>query len=51
MTAASLGFVAEAQKPLLVLEKEKDLELVERCAAQFCKEMRRHIQCFEPKSQ
>jgi len=50
MDSASMGFIAEARKPLLVLEKEKDVELVEQCLQQFSSSMRRHIQCFHPKS-
>ena len=50
MNSTSDGYVAEARKPLLVLEKEKDNELVEKCLQQFCSNMRRHIQCFETKS-
>ena len=42
------GYVAEATKPLLVLEKDKYNELVEICLQQFCSNMRRNIQCFEP---
>ena len=50
MNPTSDGYVAEATKPLLVLEKEKDNELVEKCLQMFCSNMRRHIQCFESKS-
>ena len=50
MNPTSDGYVAEATKPLLVLEKDKDNELVEKCLQQFCSNMRRHIQCFESKS-
>ena len=50
MNDTSEGFVAEATKPLLVLEKDKDNELVEKCLQQFRSNMRRHIQCFENKS-
>jgi len=50
MNTTSEGYITEATKPLLVLEKEKDNELVEKCLQQFTSNMRRHIQCFEPKS-
>ena len=43
-------FPAEARKPLLVLEKDKDIELVESCLSQFCSNMKRHILCLESKS-
>jgi len=50
MNPVSEGYVGEARKPLLVLEKDKDMELVENCIQQFSTTMRRHIQCFENKS-
>ena len=42
------GYVAEATRPLLVLEKNNDNELVEICLQQFCSNMHRNIQCFDP---
>lgn len=50
LAPSSSAFLAEAQKPLLVLEKEADLELVARCLATFQRDMRRHMQCFEAKT-
>ena len=35
---------------MLVLEKDKDIELVESCLSQFCSNMKRHILCLESKS-
>ena len=46
----SAGFIAEAVKPLLVLEKDKDQELVESCVALFSSNMRRHLLCLETKA-
>merc|ERR1712113_404081 len=50
MNKTSEGFVAEARKPLLVLEKDKDIELVESCLTQFRSHMKRHILCLQFKS-
>jgi len=47
MTVDSENYVKEARKPLLELDKEKDVELVEQCVEAFSTSMRRHIQCFE----
>jgi len=49
LTSTSSGYLREAQKPLLVLEKASDQELVTRCTTAFTRDMRRHIQCFEVK--
>lgn len=49
LTPTSSGYLREAQKPLLVLEKASDQELVTRCTTAFTRDMRRHIQCFEVK--
>jgi len=49
LTPTSTGYLREAQKPLLVLEKASDQELVTRCTTAFTRDMRRHIQCFEVK--
>jgi len=50
MGEASIGFIAEAKKPLMVLERENDVELVEKCLQQFSSNMKKHIQCFYPKT-
>jgi len=47
MTVDSDNYVKEARKPLLELDKEKDVELVDQCVEAFTTSMRRHIQCFE----
>ena len=51
MNKVSSGFIAEAVKPLMVLEKDKDRELVESCVELFSSNMRRHLLCLETKSQ
>jgi hypothetical protein len=50
LNKVSAGFIAEAVKPLLVLEKDKDRELVESCVALFSSNMRRHLLCLETKA-
>jgi len=50
MNETSAGFISEAVKPLLVLEKDKDVELVDHCLEQFCSNMKRHLQCLESKT-
>ena len=50
MNSSSSGFISEAVKPLLVLEKDKDVELVDYCLEQFCSNMKRHLQCLESKT-
>ena len=50
MNKVSAGFFAEAVKPLLVLEKDKDRELVESCVELFSSNMRRHLLCLETKA-
>jgi len=45
----SMKFLAEAVKPLLVLEKDKDKDLVTFCVEQFCSNMKRHLQCLSKK--
>jgi len=47
MSKASDSYLKEARKPLLELDKEKDVELVEECVKNFSSSMRRHIQCFQ----
>ena len=51
MSEVSSGYMAEAVKPLLVLEKERDQEAVAACLEQFACNMRRHILCLEHKTQ
>ena len=46
MNKVSAGFIAEAVKPLLVLEKDKDRELVESCVELFSSNIQRHLICF-----
>lgn len=50
LTESSTALLGEAQKPLLVLEKSADIELVDACLTNFRRDMRRHIQCFETKA-
>jgi len=50
LTESSTTLLGEAQKPLLVLEKSADIELVDACLTNFRRDMRRHIQCFETKA-
>jgi len=47
LTEDSSKFILEAVKPLLVLEKEKDVELVNACLETFCSNMKRHMQCLQ----
>jgi len=47
MTDDSSKFIIEAVKPLLVLEKDKDIELVNSCLETFCSNMKRHMQCLQ----
>jgi len=49
MSANSEAFVREAVRPLLQLEKEKDVILVQECVEEFQNSMRRHIQCLQSK--
>ena len=51
MSEVSSGYMAEAVKPLLVLEKVRDQEAVAACLDQFSSNMRRHILCLEHKIQ
>merc|ERR1712037_968200 len=50
LVESSTALLGEAQKPLLVLEKPGDIELVDSCLTNFQRDMRRHIQCFETKA-
>jgi len=50
MNDSSHNYMAEAVRPLLELEKEKDVLLVQECVREFESSMRRHIQCFTAKS-
>jgi len=43
----SQALIREAVRPLLELEKEKDVILVQECMDDFLSSMRRHIQCLE----
>jgi len=49
MGPTSHAFMGEAVRPLLELEKEKDIILVQDCLEDFSSSMRRHIQCLQGK--
>jgi len=50
MGATSQALMREAVRPLLKLEKEKDIILVQDCLEEFQSSMRRHIQCLQDKN-
>jgi hypothetical protein len=47
MGRSSQNFIKEAVKPLVAVEREKDVALVEECVEQFAATMRRHIRSIQ----